>query len=192
MKWRLCLTAGAFCLFLSGLSVMFNLYEGFMAGRASADVLSVMRSESAFFTPVSDRFTFEEMPVMEIDGLLYIGFLEIKSLGLDLPVLSEWNEEDAKRAPCRYTGSVYSDDLIIAGHNYASHFGFLRLLGPGDAVTFTSVDGTVYDYEVMLTETVPGDGADEIQTGDWDLTLFTCTSGGEDRRAVRCVHVQEK
>lgn len=28
-------------------------------------------------------------------------------------------------------------------------------------------------------------------TGDWDLTLFTCTPGGQLRIAVRCIRAAE-
>ena len=50
----------------------------------------------------------------------------------------------------------------------------------------STVDGRALDYEVTDTVTVdPGD-IDLMVTGDWDLTLFTCTPGGAKRVAVRC------
>lgn len=41
----------------------------------------------------------QEMPVETIDGKDYIGVLSIPSLGLELPVLSQWNYPDLKRRP---------------------------------------------------------------------------------------------
>ena len=59
-----------------------------------------------------------EMPTVEINGQECIGTLEIPSLGLKFPVISEWSDEKLKKAPCRYSGSAYLNNLIIAGHNY--------------------------------------------------------------------------
>ena len=75
-----------------------------------------------------------EMPTVKIDGRDYIGTLRIPSLDLKLPVISEWSYPALKIAPCRYKGSAYSNDLIIAAHNYNSHFGRIKYLKVGDAV----------------------------------------------------------
>ncbi|MGN0972066.1 MAG: sortase, partial [Aristaeellaceae bacterium] len=56
------------------------------------------------------------MPEKRIDGQAYIGMMSIPKLGLELPVISEWSYPKLKLAPCRYTGSVYRDDMIICGH----------------------------------------------------------------------------
>jgi len=58
----------------------------------------------------------------EIDGNNYIGVIDIPCLGLSLPIISDWSYPNLKIAPCRYKGSAYQDNLIIAGHNYQSHF----------------------------------------------------------------------
>lgn len=69
-----------------------------------------------------------EMPVKTINGRDYIGVLSIPSLELELPVISQWDYPALKVAPCRYSGSLYQDNLIICAHNYASHFGKLKEL----------------------------------------------------------------
>ena len=76
---------------------------------------------------------------------------------------------------------------MIAAHNYEQHFARLSLLTAGDAVEFTDVSGAVHRYTVMQVETLAPTAMDEMTGGDWDLTLFTCTSGGNARYAVRCV-----
>jgi len=127
-----------------------------------------------------------EMPIVEIDGQDYIGVLTVPVLELELPVISEWNYPRLKIAPCRFEGSAYLNNLIIAAHNYNSHFGRLRNLLPGDEVTFTDVDGNIFSYTVTEMETLGKDGLEELENGDWDLTLFTCTMGGKTRVVVRC------
>ena len=132
-----------------------------------------------------------EMPVRNIGGEDYIGVLEISSLGLTLPVMSEWSYPRLKIAPCRYTGSAYQGNLIIAAHNYRSHFGNLKELCEGDVVHFTDMDGNVFSYEVALLEILQPTDVDEMEGGDWDLTLFTCTVGGKSRVTARCERTDE-
>lgn len=130
-----------------------------------------------------------EMPVKTVDGVDYIGVIAVPSLSLELPVASEWSYEHLKTSPCRYSGSVYSGDMVLCAHNYSSHFGQIKTLKPGDAVVFTDVDGNVYNYEVAELETLQPAAVDEMKSGEWDLTLFTCTIGGQTRVTVRCDRV---
>jgi sortase A len=138
--------------------------------------------DTPFFTLVPDM----EMPVILKDGHEYIGILEIPSLNLELPIMSEWNYPNLKIAPCRYSGSAYQSNMVIAAHNYQSHFGRLRELNIGDAVTFTDVDGNQFHYTVADLEVLQPNAIDEMVNSDWDLTLFTCTIGGKTRVTVRC------
>ena len=130
-----------------------------------------------------------EMPVTEMDGIGYIGTLRIPALELELPVISEWSYPNLKIAPCRYVGSAYLNTLVIAAHNYQSHFGTLKNLSEGDAVTFTDMDGNLFCYEVTALETLPPTAIAEMTASDYDLTLFTCTLGGANRVTVRCDQV---
>lgn len=127
-----------------------------------------------------------EMPTAEIEGYRYIGKLEIPALGLTLPVMDRWDYVRMKVAPCRYRGTVYSGDLVICGHNYTSHFGRLKNLQPGDAVRFTDMEGSVFRYTVKQVESLDGGAVEEMISGGWDLTLFTCTTSGVARVTVRC------
>lgn len=126
------------------------------------------------------------MPEETIDGRSYIGVLDIPALELSLPIISEWSYDALQIAPCRYSGSAYLDNLVIAGHNYRSHFASLPQLQPGDTVTFTDMDGNVFSYEVSSLETLSPYAISDMTSGDWDLTLFTCTVGGQSRLAIRC------
>lgn len=127
-----------------------------------------------------------EMPQKTIDGWDYIGILKIPSLGLELPIISECSYPALKVSPCRYLGSAYKDDFIIAAHNYASHFAGLKELAMGEIVLFTDMDGNEFQYEVVERETLMPTAVKELESGDWDLTLFTCTIGGQYRVVVRC------
>lgn len=123
-----------------------------------------------------------------IGGVSYVGLLKIPVLRLELPVISFWSAENGKIAPCRYSGSVHQNDLILCAHNYDSHFGRLNQLAAGDAIEFIDMDGNCYSYQVQEALTVDGTEVERIRDGDWDLTLFTCTSGGNKRYVIRCRH----
>ena len=126
------------------------------------------------------------MTEKEIDGIRYVGYLSIPALELELPVVSEWSYENLKISPCRYSGSSKSDDLVIAAHNYRCHFGSIKSLKPGDEVVFTDMDGLTTRYEVAATEVLNPTAVEDMMSGEYDLTLFTCTYGGENRITVRC------
>ena len=52
--------------------------------------------------------------------------------------MNEWDYTRLKISPCRFTGSYYSDDLVICAHNYMRHLGPLLQIGIGEDIYFTS------------------------------------------------------
>lgn len=127
-----------------------------------------------------------EMPVATVNGYDCIGVIDIPGLNRRLPVLSTWSYDLLRVAPCRYDGSAYTGDLIIAAHNYRAHFGSLSTLQIGDRVSFTDADGHVFSYDVTEVGTINPDATKQLLDGNWDLTLFTCTLGNTYRVVVRC------
>lgn len=142
--------------------------------------------------PLYERYPEMEMPTAEVDSDRYIGMLKIPTLALELPIMADWSEGKLKRTPCRYAGSAYTKDLVIAGHNYRSHFGKLVHLNVGDLITFTDMDGNVFSYEVVVLETLLPTAVEEMTNGVWDLTLFTCTFGSSHRTTIRCEMVKNR
>ena len=127
-----------------------------------------------------------EMPTVVVGGYRYIGELDVPSLELSLPVMEDWDYERLKTAPCRYSGNVYEDDLVICAHNYPTHFSPLKYAPLGTQVKFTDVEGTEFYYTVASIETVGPSDVEGLLSGEWDLTLFTCNTGGQTRCAIRC------
>lgn len=130
-----------------------------------------------------------DMPELKVDGRQYIGVLKIPSLKLQLPIMGEWSYPKLRTAPCRYVGSVYQNNMVICGHNYDRHFGRLKTLKIGAEVDFTDAEGNVFRYKVVELETLKPYAVNQMKSGDWDLTLFTCTIGGRTRVTVRCERV---
>ena len=127
----------------------------------------------------------QNQQVLEKNGD-FCGTVIIDSLDIKLPVFKSWDYERLKQAPCRYSGSIASGDMIIAAHNYKSHFGNLSKLKIGDEITFVDVRGDCHKYAVSLMSTLDGTDVTDMQAGKWDLSLFTCTKGGKQRVTVRC------
>lgn len=132
-----------------------------------------------------------EMPVETVDGYDYIGTLELPALSLKFPVMSQWDYDRLQLAPCRYTGSVYQNNLVICAHNYVGHFLNIKSLQAGDIVIFTDVTGNIFRYQVIEMEILQPDMTEQMASGDWDLTFFTCTVGGASRITVRCELIED-
>ncbi|WP_081779878.1 sortase [Butyrivibrio proteoclasticus] len=174
---------GAALIVMAALLVRHNFNESAEAGESSDQMLEgvIMQMPSAVMAQESG-----DMPVVDVDGHSFVGTVEIPSLGLLLPIQSEWASENAKLSVCRYKGSVYENDLIIAGHNYSEHFGNLNQLSTGDEVIVTDMNGKSFYFQVANIETLGSYDVEEMEAGEWDLTLFTCTIGGANRVTVRC------
>lgn len=123
---------------------------------------------------------------ININGHDYIGIVYIPILNnLALPVIETCNNYNLRVSICKYSGSIQENNLVIAGHNYKSSFGKLSSLAVGNIAYFKDVNGTVYKYHCKAIETLAPNKVYEMQTGDWDLTLFTCTYNGANRVAYR-------
>lgn len=120
------------------------------------------------------------------DSEMFLGTLSLPALDLQLPVYASYNDDLMKDTVCSYSGSVAGDDLVIAGHNYKRHFGGLVNLQPGDEVTLKTLDGKEHTYRVELLETLDSTAVEDMTSGEYALTLFTCNYSGQARIAVRC------
>ena len=134
-----------------------------------------------------------EMPVIEIDGYAYIGYLSVPDLDLELPIMDDWDDERLKIAPCRHFGSSRTDDLVIAAHNYKKHFGYLSKLQIGSEIYFTDMENIENHYVVVKEpEVLAANDVDTVQNSGFDLVLYTCTPGGATRVAVFCNRISEE
>ena len=137
----------------------YNRWEDAQAGAEAQTVVQdlqekvVEQTQSAASAPAIDTSSLDpELPVVELDGYEYVGTVSIPAIGIDLPVMSEWSYPKLKISPCRQFGSSRTDDLVIAAHNYESHFGKIGTLALGDEVRFTDMDGIENHYTVSAIE----------------------------------------
>lgn len=171
--------------------LIYNLSTDALAGRDSYNALIKLTDDMKNDrTPNYSGDPNADMPTKKVGDWSYIGVLEIPSLNLVLPIIDQWSYDALMVAPARYTGSAYLDNMVIAAHNYTSHFGRLQELSLEDEIRFVDVLGNVFYYKVQELQILPPTAVEEMTLdGDWDLTLFTCTWGGQSRVTVRCARV---
>ena len=185
-------------LIISALLLMFyNIYDENRAIKKATETLSEVsviisdRQDNTADRQAADYVLNPgmEMPVSTIDGWDYVGSISIPSLGIELPVINESNSSALKIAPCRYHGSAYEDNMVISAHNYKGFFRELKNITTGATAVFTDMNGNEFEYGMFYVEELRTTQVDEMISGDWDLTLFTCTPGGVYRLAVRFLRV---
>lgn len=190
---NLCMILGAVLVALALLLLVYNRWDAARAARQAGYTLTALQADLTEPKASPVYPTEGEMPTVTIDGYDYIGYILIPDLDISLPVQSAWSYPGLKIAPGRYAGSAYTGDLVIAGHNYEKHFGPLRWLDIGADVYLVDMNSLVWHYTVTAVETLEPTQIEEMTekttAGDWDLTLFTCTSSGQARHTVRCQRV---
>lgn len=190
-------------LFAAALALsVYNLWDGYRAEQSREKLLEEYRDKNQNISDEGEQtdeadgqipdyqlnpeMEMPEVMLEELDGAACIGVLEIPEIDLKLPVLSEWSYPLLKKAPCRYSGSAYLDNLVIAAHNYRTHFGKLKELETGDEVIFTDAAGNRFEYKVAVVEALTPQSVEDMTSGEWALSLFTCTLDGKNRVTVRC------
>ena len=204
------IAAGILCLAAAAAIAFFNQYTANKAGETSESLLEIIENGEAGIVNFTDT---DEAPQTAdtqgeeagdniSDGLsnsfvsdsaysvgewMICGTLEIPVIGLKLPVMAEYSEALLRLAPCRYTDNgVPSDKLVIAGHNFNEHFGYLGNLVNGDSVFFTDAERKRRETKVVYIGQVESNDFAAVSEGDWELAMFTCNFSGEKRVLVCC------
>lgn len=194
-KSKVLILSGSFLLtvslLLGGYNIGSDVYASYFAQDVSKKINVIMEEQTqngSVLDGIPDYILNPQiaMPEKTVDGINYIGSLGIPTLQTEFPVASSWDYTLLKKTPCRYSGSAYNGSLVICAHNYRAFFKNLKNLNVGDEVILTDMGGNRFTYSVVATEVLKATAVDEMQNGDCDLTLFTCTSDGKKRFAVRC------
>ena len=166
--------------------------EAEIAGENAQQLLAALTEEieqnqeqNLYDTAVQEQST-GQMLQTSLQGYDLVGIIRVPGVGVELPVLNSWNYDLLKLSPCRYSGSIEGQDLILMGHNYKKHFAPLRQVSPGDRVEFLDASGSSHAYVVAGTEVLKPTQLDELTVSESALTIFTCTPGGYGRFVVRC------
>ena len=121
-----------------------------------------------------------------------MGTLEIPSLKITLPIISEMNDDLLKLSVCRFYGpmKISVGNICIAGHNYNdnSFFSNLPKISIGDTINVTdsfnnSNTFSVYEkYEITSSDT---SCTSQNTNGQKEITLVTCNNFTGNRVIVK-------
>ena len=122
--------------------------------------------------------------------------LNIPSLGINYPVLSDTSEELLKISLNKFWGPSPNTvgNYCIVGHNYKNKkmLGKLADIKNGDIVELTDNSGKTIKYAVYNKYVVnPEDVActSQLTNGNKEVTLITCTNYGKQRLVVKAREV---
>lgn len=121
-----------------------------------------------------------------------IGSIEIPSIRITYPILSDANDELLKIAPCRFYGPYPNKvgNLCIAGHNYDDErfFSNLYKLNVGDKINIydsrnSLISYYIYDkYEINKDDT---SCTSQDTNGNMEITLVTCNNLNGNRLIIK-------
>ena len=186
---------GVLCIVAALCMAVYNAWDDHRATVESAEIVDEIRTAIVQRTD-QEPDTEENNTANETitgDGDTFLGCLLVPSMGLEIPIRSQFSMEGMESAAVCYAGSMEENNLVIGGHNYSRIFRPIKQLPEGALVQILDAGGKVTDYEVVSLEILNPDQVDALtaDSDDWDLSLFTCTTGGGSRYVVRCARVDQ-
>lgn len=110
-----------------------------------------------------------------------VGTLNIPSLNIEYPILSETSTQLLKVSLNKYWGANPNEvgNMVVVGHNYKNNkfFSNLSKIQHGEIVKITDLSGKILDYKVYDTYVIdPYDNActSQLTDGKTEITLITC------------------
>ena len=126
------------------------------------------------------------MSALEISKMSFVGVVELPDYDCQLPIYSQWKRAKVRQFPCRYTGSVYDNSLIIGASDNDGQFDFIKQLSNGDSVYVVDTTGVRYTYTVTNILRTKDVGTENLRKIQADLTLFVQNSLNMDYTVVYC------
>ena len=121
-----------------------------------------------------------------------IGLIEITSIKINYPIISKFNNDLLKIAPCRFYGPMPNEigNMCIAGHNYNSYkfFSKLKDLKIGDKINIYDLSGNKVTYSVYKSYEVSYDDlscTNQDTNGKKEITLITCNNIKNQRKVIK-------
>jgi sortase A len=110
------------------------------------------------------------MSVLSVDGIDFVGLVELPRYESALPVGADWGK--TSQYPCRFHGSIYDGTMQIGATTQKGQYDFYRELSVGDTVFFTDAEGNRYTF--VITSLRYENHADQaaLEKKEAPLTLF--------------------
>ncbi len=139
-----------------------------------------------------------EDTLLEVNGEMVIGKLEVPKINLVTYILPETNRETLNKSVTKLCGPKVNGvgNLCITGHNYHKDnmFGDLKEVEINDKIYLTDNNGNKIEYGVYeICKVYP----EEVEClsqdtkGEREVTLITCTTGAVKRLIVKAVEIYD-
>lgn len=130
------------------------------------------------------------------DDIKIIGLIEIPSINISYPILSNSNDKLLKISVCRFSGPLpnRNGNLCIAGHNYKNSMMFSNLykLNIDDSIFITDLNNVRLEYTIYKKFKVKENNLNcTHNTIDTQITLITCNDFNNSERIVLKAKVKE-
>lgn len=110
------------------------------------------------------------MSALSIDGIDFVGLLDIPCYDSALPVCADWGTP--AKYPCHFYGSIYDRTMQIGVTSQEGQYDFYREISVGDAVYFTDMEGNRFAYSVTDVRYEKRTDQAALQQKEASLTLF--------------------
>jgi sortase A len=110
------------------------------------------------------------MSVLSVDGINFVGLLELPRYGSELPVCADWGK--SSKYPCRFSGSIYDSTMQIGATTQKGQYDFYRELSVGDTVIYTDAEGNRYTFSITSMCYEKHASQDTLRQNEAPLALF--------------------
>lgn len=110
------------------------------------------------------------MPVLSVDGIDFVGLVELPRYGSVLPVCAQWGK--TIQYPCRFGGSIYDGTMQLGATTQKGQYDFYREISVGDILHYTDAEGNRYTYTVTSLHSEKHADQAALQQKEAALTLF--------------------
>ena len=182
---KLCLLLGI--ILLISAMVIFILWEWSSRNSQQRSEEYVQALDSLLPDPISafpESRRDNTMPVLALDGVDFVGILEIPRHGSSLPVSANWGQ--VYKYPCQFDGSVYNGSMQIGGTSQKGQYDFYRDISVGDSIFFTDMEGNRFAYAVTDIHYEKHADQTALQREEAALTLFIKNIYGFEYIVIFC------
>lgn len=139
-----------------------------------------------------------EDTLLEVNGEMVIGKLEVPKIDLITYILPETNKETLNKSVTKLCGPKVNGvgNLCITGHNYHKDnmFGDLKEVEVNDRIYLTDNNGNKIEYGVYEIYKVYPEEVECLSQdtkGEREVTLITCTTGAVKRLIIKAVEIYD-
>jgi sortase A len=168
---KICILAGV-CLLVVAVGVLifwqWSIHTSAEKAEYYVNTLRTLMPEPQGAVPEERRDN--TMATLSVDGIDFVGLLEIPCYGSVVPVCADWGTPS--KYLCQFYGSIYDRTMQIGGTSQKGQYDFYREISVGDAIYFTDMEGNRYAYSVTDVRYEKSADQAALQRKDASLTLF--------------------